>query len=288
MEIHSDPLIERVVALKLKLPDEFSGQIIGGALVALRDKDNPLRVNFFATAMRILYEHTMDRLSPRDEVRRTSWFKPETDDGRPTRAQRIKFAIHGGLSEQFVKEQLKVEIEPLRERVVGSFADLSTQIHSREDTIVLDPKDQAEFASGVVSAIEDFLAVMSECRDAVLRPIAEALDEAAVHVLLTDTIVEIEDLAPHSSVDELYVEEIHVDRIGVEAIGYRVNGSIEVTLQWGSNVDVNNDNGAEARQTFPFRCEFQLPVDEPWDLDPAEPQYFVDTSSWRDMMTPEE
>jgi len=37
----------------------------------------------------------MDRLSPRDEVVKTSWFEPEVDDGKPTRAQRIKFAIHG-------------------------------------------------------------------------------------------------------------------------------------------------------------------------------------------------
>ena len=79
-----------------------------------------------------------------------------------------------------------------------------------------------------------------------------------------------------------------MDHIGADLITYRVTGSIEVTLQWGSNADVRNDDGAEVGQSFPFQCEFHLPVDDPWDLDPAEPQYFVDTSSWRDMMTTDE
>ena len=121
-----------------------------------------------------------------------------------------------------------------------------------------------------------------------LRPIAEALDGSAVNALLGETIMEIEDLAPHFSVDELYVDDICVEQIGADLITYRVTGSIEVTLQWRSNSDVRNDNGAEASQSFPFQCEFRLPVDDPWDLDPAEPKYIVDTSSWRDMMTPEE
>jgi Predicted pPIWI-associating nuclease len=288
MEIAPVSLKERVAALGLGLPDKFSSLVIEGALIALKDQNNPLRLNCFSTAMRILYEHTMDRLSPREEVARTSWFKPEAKDGRPTRTQRIKFAIHGGLSEEFVKEELKVGLEPLRKRMVDSIDDLSKHIHSREDTIVLDKKEQDELAAHAVSAMEDFLTAMSECREAVLNPIAEALDGAAVNALLSETIMEVEDLAPHHSVDELYIEDITVEKIGADSITYQVTGSIEVTLQWGSNSDVRNDNGAEARKTFPFRCEFRLPVDDPWELGPAEPKYLVDTSSWRDMMTPEE
>ncbi len=135
----------------------------------------------------------MDRLSPTHEVARTSWFKPEADDGKPTRAQHIKFAIHGGLSEEFVKERLKVELEPLRRRVLDSISDLSKQIHGREDIIVLDQNEQFEFAAGAVSAMDDFFTVVSECREAVLRSIAEALDEAAVNALLSETIMEVEE-----------------------------------------------------------------------------------------------
>ena len=288
MESDHKLLDERIAALRLGLPDSFSSRVIDGALIALGDQNNPLRLNFFSTAMRILYEHTMDRLSPRDEVARTSWFEPETEDGKPTRAQRIKFAIQGGLSDEFVSGELKIDLQALQKRVVDSIADLSKQIHSRESTIVLDQKEQVESAACDVSAMHEFLTVMSECREAVLQPMAEALNDAAVNALLSETIMEVEELAPHFSVDELYIDEVHVEGIDARLITYRVSGSIEVTLQWGSNIDVKNDDGAEAERSFPFQCKFRLPVDDPWDLHPAEPEYFVDTSAWRNIMTPDE
>jgi hypothetical protein len=186
MESDHKSLEERIATLRLGLPDSFSSQVIEGALIALRDQDNPLRLNFFSTAMRILYQHTMDRLSPRDEVARTSWFEPETEDGRPTRAQRIKFAIQGGLSDEFVRNELKIDFLSLQKRVVDSISDLSKQIHSRENTIVLDKNEQVKCAAYAVSAMSEFLTVMSECREAVLQPVAEALRCCGQHTVKRD------------------------------------------------------------------------------------------------------
>src|SRR5438045_1362026 len=101
-------LDEKVAALKPKAIDEFSRSVIEGARRVLADGDNPLRLNFFSTAMRILLEHIMDTLSPNNEVIRSSWFQREREGGKPTRWQRIIFSIQGGLSETFVTQELKV------------------------------------------------------------------------------------------------------------------------------------------------------------------------------------
>jgi hypothetical protein len=85
-------LDQKIGALKPKVPDEFSRDVLDGARHALADTENPLRYNFFSTAIRILLEHIMDTLAPNDEVPRSKWFKPETASGRPTRGQRIVFA----------------------------------------------------------------------------------------------------------------------------------------------------------------------------------------------------
>lgn len=53
MEINKPTLDERVAALRLKINDQFSGWTIEGALRALADNENPLRLNLFSTAMRI-------------------------------------------------------------------------------------------------------------------------------------------------------------------------------------------------------------------------------------------
>ncbi len=108
MEIENPTLTETVTALRSKVNDQFSVRAIEGAHHA-DGHENPLRLNFFSTAIRILFEHLMDTLSPEEEVVKTSWFRAERDDGKPNRGQRILFAIQGGLSDAFVKEELEVD-----------------------------------------------------------------------------------------------------------------------------------------------------------------------------------
>lgn len=139
-----------------------------------------------------------------------------------------------------------------------------------------------------MGAMEAFVDSLHACRNAVLAPIAEALDRAAVDALLSETLLAVDEIATHHSVDEIYVDEVTVAAIGVDTITYVVTGSVEVTLQWGSNSDLRRGDGAESGQSFPFECEFRLPLDDPWNLDSAELSYVVDTSKWHDMMTPEE
>jgi hypothetical protein len=132
-----------------------------------------------------------------------------------------------------------------------------------------------------------FLDKMRECRANVLEPIAEALDEAAVDALITDTISDIDQLASHHSVEEVYVEDVTVQSIGSETVTYRAKGAVAVVLQWGSNADVNRDDGIELPQSFPFYCDIEVPLSEIWDLTFAEINYGVDTGDWGERSEPD-
>ncbi|MGD5639523.1 hypothetical protein QUT17_22555, partial [Xanthomonas citri pv. citri] len=72
-------------ALKPKAIDAFSRSAIAGAQHALADLANPLRLNFFSTAMRILFEHMIGTLAPIAEVTQSEWFVSERTDNVPTR-----------------------------------------------------------------------------------------------------------------------------------------------------------------------------------------------------------
>src|SRR6202051_3163930 len=250
MDSDKPTLGETVAALKLKIDDQFSGWAIEGSLRALADHENPLRLNFFSTGMRILFEHLMNTLSPEDEVVKASWFTPERRDGKPSRGQRVFFAIQGGLSETFVKDELKVDLPPLRTCLTDAFAELSKHVHGGENTIIRDQAGQDTVAERTAAAMGAFLDALRECREAVLKPIAEALDRVAVDTLLSDAMLEVDELATHFSVDELYVDTVTVSTIGADKITYKVAGSVEVTLQWGSNSDVRRGDGAESSQSF--------------------------------------
>lgn len=281
-------LEEAVRALKTNVMDRYSATVVDGAWHALADTQNPLRLNFFSTAMRMLFEHIMGELAPMGQVAAASWFRPERDDGRPTRWQRAVFAIQGGLPETFVRDTLHIDPTPLRRHLLSAIDELSKHVHGRADTIVPDTSEQDAVAMATVAAMTAFLDTLRGCRDAVLEPIAEALDDAAVDALLSETIMEVDELATHYSLDEVYVDTFRVAAIGADTITYMVRGSIDVTLQWGSNSDLRRGDGAELDQNFPFECEFELPLDDLWDLQLAEPVYRVDTSEWTDAMQPDD
>ena len=239
--------------------------------------------------MRILFEHMMDTLAPEEAVVRSVWFKPERKDGKPTRGQRIVFAIQGGLCEAFVTQELQVDVEPLRKRLLAEVDECSKHVHGREYTVVTDRDQQDATAAATISAVRSLLQTLEFCRQKILDPIVESLDEAAVDTLLSETLAEVDELATHWSLQEVYVAETRVLSIGAEAITYRSTGSIDVVLQWGSNSDVRNDMGAELEKSFPFHCEMQVPISEPWNLELAETtSYGVDTRAWRDAMKPDD
>jgi Predicted pPIWI-associating nuclease len=288
MNASNRTLDEQLVALKPKALDEFSRKAIEGARRALADDKNPLRLNFFSTALRILFEHTMAELAPPELVEKTRWFSVEREDGKPTRKQRIAYAIQGGLDDVFIKNELRVDVYPLQERLLNAVDDLSKQVHGREETIVEDSSEQEAAARVALNALENFFEAFHACRSAILEPIRDELDEAAIDALVSETIQEIDELASHHSVDEINVDETYVKRIGPESITYCAVGSIDVTLQWGSNSDVRRGDGVEVGDSFSFRCEIDVMLEDPWDLRMAETIIFVDTKSWRDDRGPDD
>ena len=104
------------------------------------------------------------------------------------------------------------------------------------------------------SPSKQFLKTYHDCRLAILLPIQEALDIAAVEALLEETIQEIDELASHHSLDEIYVDRTSVKGSGSQKLTYEAEGTVDVTLQWGSNSDVRNGEGAEVSVQMRDRC----------------------------------
>ena len=230
----------------------------------------------------------MAELAPPELVEKTLWFSVERKDGSPTRSQRIAYAIQGGLTEAFIMSELGVEVAPLRKRLLNAVDELSKQVHGRQETIVDDSAEQDASARAALNALETFFETFHACRSAILEPIRDELDDAAISALISETILEVDEIASHHSVDEVYIDDTYVKRIGPQSITYCASGSIDVTLQWGSNSDVRRGDGVEIGETFPFLCEIDVPLDNPWDLRMAETIYFVDTKRWRDDRSPDD
>jgi hypothetical protein len=281
-------LQDRLRDLKPKVLDQFCRRALDGAIHALDNTANPLRLNFFSTALRMLYEHTMKKLAPADQVKLSPWFTVQQEGGNPTRGQRIQFAVQGGLMDAFLTDELQIDIGPMRKRLVKAVDNLGKHVHGDEAAIIADPVLQDQEADSVIAALAAFLDTYAECRSAILEPIQERLDDAAVNVLLAETIQAVDELATHHSIEEVYVASTVVQSIGVSDITYRATGTLSVVLQWGSNSDLRRGDGAELDQSFPFSCDIVVPLEDPWDLDVAEASYGIDARAWHRAMAPDE
>lgn len=271
---------DRLYALAPLAPDDFFRITIEGAASVLRDQANPLRLNLFSTAIRMLFEHVMGTLAPDGEVEACAWYRPIEGQAKPVRAQRIQYWLQGGLTDGYLEDELGLEPQELRIELLRAFNKLSKHVHGRADTLVRDPAEQATEAEATVAAVEELIHAYHDCRAALIDPLAERLDEGAVDNLLSETILSIDELASHHTIEEIYTERTEVASISPSTVRYSATGSVSVTLQWGSNSDLRRGDGADLDESFPFQCLFDVPIDDPRDLSQAEIVSGVDTSSW--------
>ncbi|MDR6513336.1 hypothetical protein J2792_004230 [Novosphingobium capsulatum] len=273
-------LSDRLASLGPLAPDDFFHITIEGAASVLRDTANPLRLNLFSTAIRMLFEHVMGTLAPDADVEACAWYAAVDGQDKPVRAQRIQYWLQGGLSDDYLKGELGLAPDDLRKRLLKAFNNLSKHVHVRASTLVRDPVDQETEAKATVLAVEELLHAYHDCRAALIEPLVEGLDEGAVDALLSETILSVDELASRHSVEEVYTGKTEVAKIGPQMVRYRASGIVSVTLQFGSNSDLRRGDGVELDESFPFECLFDVPLDDPRDLSQAEILSGVDTSSW--------
>jgi hypothetical protein len=263
--------------LRAKLIDDFSAQVLTGALSVIGNPDNPIRLNQFAAAIRELFGHTLHALGPDTHVTQCEWFEPEPQTHRPTRRQRAKYATQGGLSDEYI-EGLGVDVKHLHDAAIKAVDDMNKYTHVRPNTIVDDPHEIAAFVDGAMDALLGLFKSFDECRAAVLDALSEQIDNEAVNALISDTILSVDELATHHSIEEVYVDQTRVVALTHDTIYFKATGTLAVELQWGSNSDLRRGDGATLDESFPFEVTIESPIDDISDF--GEVEYSVDTSKW--------
>lgn len=282
----TDPRLQQLETL---VEDDYSKSAIVGAQHALDDVKNPLRASFLATAFRILVENTLHSQSPDEEVKLCSWYKPDPNTGgKPTRAQRAFYAVHGGLPRSAVIDVLGVDLDDMKKRLIAAIDRMGKNIHKPDETIIADVQQQDLFANDIIAATVDFFKTIKAFRKEICNEMSSAIHDAAMDAFISETIMAVDELATHHSVDEVYVGNIYVIGIDANYVTFGASGSISVVLQWGSNSDRRKGDGMEIDQSFPFTCEFKAHVDDLHTFEEGDAPAVVDTSEWTDSMRPED
>lgn len=268
-------------ALQAKLETNFEQRLFEAAINNLLDAYNPLRFNNFAYATRELVRHILTRLAPDDEVRACAWYKNETQnlDG-VTRGQRILYAIQGGLSEHYVSQTLEIDTKSIRRSIRTVVDNLSKHTHIQPETLDIDTKLQDRYVSESLESVAEFFRVIENSRSAISEGLTNHIDKEIVNRVLSQTIIEIDEVATHHTIEEVCVEEVQVVAIRSSEIRLRVGGTISAELQYGSNGDLRRGDGALLDHGFPFSCELRSDVTNPGDFADGPEDFHVSNDDW--------
>lgn len=269
--------------LKPRLRSAFQQQLLAASLQSAAHVGNPLRLNNFSASFRELFRHVFLALAPDQQVESCCWFKPDpTARGRATRAQKVSFVVHGGLDPNYVQDELGINVEQERAALLRTIDRLSKFTHVNQQSFG-SPTDVVERqVLEACRAIASFLDCADEARTLLCERVEARVHDNVVGEAISETILSIEEIATHHSVEHIEVEQIHVTAIDHEDIEFTAYGYLEVELQWGSNSDVRRGDGAVMRDSYPLTCKFVSKVSDPEEIAVVEDSLRVDTSTWWD------
>lgn len=269
--------------LRPLLQTEFQRRLFEGATLSAQAVGNPLRLNNFSTAFRELVRDVLDHLAPNEEIKQCSWYVPDPTSGTGvTRGHRVSFVIYGGIAPAYAEEELHIDVKGERKQLIQAVDTLSKFTHVTPKTFDFPSQEVDKYVSEACEALHRVLVVAAEARQALAEAIAGEVEDEVVQAVISETIMSVDEIASHHSIDEVELDEIEVARIGAREVEFLAHGSIGVELQWGSNSDVRNDNGAVMSDSFPLTMKLISSVDNPTAVRGVEDSLSVDTSDWYD------
>lgn len=263
-----------VQSVRGRLPDDAHVKMFDDALVALAG-DNRQRVQHFAVTTRELFGHVLSSRVSDDDVRRCVWYKQEPGTRGPTRRQRALYLSRGGLSDDFLRDTLKLDPDEFHQELKEAFDKLSAKTHVRPNSAPTDPAKIEQFADLAISAFAEMFDVIDDVRYQIEQAIAPNLQNEAASAFISETIDKLNIIAGQYITEGVLFNDATLVEIGLEFITYRVTGTVDVQLHYGGKSDP-----AEINENFPFTCTIVAKVSEPFSFLSDMTKMEVDTSSW--------
>lgn len=231
--------------------------------------DNPLRVNNFAMGLRELSRIVLHDLAPDADIKACCWYNEEKNkDGAVvfTRQQRVKYAVHAGLREDFVESTLLVDVE----ETINEFRDLVNTLskftHVGSKTFNIGGADADDLAREALDTFVMLFDTIDECRKQVRHEMEEHARNAVTDELLETTVQELDEIATHYQVDGCNIDELKLVELNANTIKFELQGSVDCQLQYGSDSDCARGDGLRVDDNYPLSCVLVADIAEPLKL----------------------
>jgi len=235
----------------------FEQDLFKAAIANVDDENNKLRLNNFAYAMRELIRTVLERLAPDEEVVNAPWFKPNDKDkpGKVTRTQRIKYAIQGWLSDEFITGTLGLDHFENDKQLRKSIDALSKFTHVTPLTFGMCSAEVARCVLDVLLQMQCFLMDVAEARAQIRNVAMECIDEEMIEEFYINTQNNLDIMATHYEVLSYVVTRINTKIQDDDKIILDVSGFVNVRHLYGSAGDMRRGDGFEMEARYPFSSQ---------------------------------
>lgn len=265
----------------------FEQSLFLASLENLSDIGNPVRFNNFAYCMREIISIILAKYSDDEDIKRCAWYK-KPQDTEVTRKQRVIYAICGGMTLDYVKNEI-LEVGDSNENILDEtlkvfskkFSELSKYTHVRSDsTFNINATLCETLSKEVLKLASDIVSLVEQCRSEIQHRVNEQVNEAVAQESLETTLDGLDILSTHGHVNDVEVSGFEVIAIDSEWVRVKGEGNACCTLVWGSGSDFGRGDGATLDQDFQLDFVAHVSINNFDDVQIFEGDIDIDNREW--------
>ena len=236
-------------------------EIFDAAVKGFDREDSPLRLKNFAFALGELARISHEQLAPKEKIIACEWFEQNTDlreeDG-VTRAQRVKYAVQGELPDEFVLEDLHIDVQSTMRECLALIDALGKYGQNVEESIDNTEKAAELESIRALGTFDQLSRLIQEKHDSLL---SSAADFAKETTSLECGLFDVDNVEPNSLSMYVLCEDVHLDSLSIlslhpDWILFQGRGRVYARLQYGPISVVALDKSEVIFDIYPFECRF--------------------------------
>lgn len=257
------------------LRTDFEKQLFAASIAYLTNENDPLRLNSFAYSLRELIRNIFAARAPDEKVKACSWFKPEIENGAPTRQQRYIYCIQGGLSHSFVLKELEIDILQPWKDIKTAIDSLSKFTHVTEQTFNIENEECERLSNEALSSLLYIFDLMSDTKTELIYELTGHISSELMMTFVSNSMSDIDILSNNSHVEYSEITEREIIDIDHKNITFQGEGIAYVSLNYGKGEDA-----CELNDDFPFVFKGSSRTDNPYELSISPDDISIDINSW--------
>lgn len=273
---------ELTESISNRLEKDFHKEILISSIEILKFPNITTKFSNFATNIRELTRELFQTLAPDDEVKNCHWYEKEPSEGTSeiTRVQRMIYAVKGGLSNEFIENELEIDFDEQITTLKKVISNLNKYTHINEKVYYREEKTGYEMVKNTLIALDHFLATVEQIRVMIISELETKIYDSVSSAISEDIINEIDILATHYWIEGIWVNDINITHITSIHIAVNVTGSVDVHHQYGSDGDFERGDGVRNESSYPISLSIKLDIDDPLDVSISPDDIEVDNSSF--------